>query len=82
MCAFATFKDRLVNSLAGELVILQRCQSAVINMHAISQLIHHAFLQHLIQYTFSHPQIHFCNNYQATTLFIAFLQLLKSLIPI
>ena len=46
----------------GELVFPQQCQSAVMNMNAVSQLILLAFLQHLIQYTFSQPQIHFCHK--------------------
>ena len=45
----------------GELVILQRCQSAVLNIHAISQPIRYAFLQHLILYTFLQQQTHFRN---------------------
>ena len=45
----------------GELVILQRCHSAVLNIHAIAQPIKYAFLQHLILYTFSQQQTHFCN---------------------
>ena len=47
--------------LMGELVILQRCQSAVLNIHAISQPIRYAFLQHLILYTFLQQQTHFRN---------------------
>ena len=55
---------------------------AGIDMQAVSQLILHAFLQHLIQYIFSQPQIHFCNNQPDTTvLFNTFLQQVKCLIP-
>ena len=43
----------------GELVILQRFLTATGIIHALSQLILHAILQHLNQYTFLQPQIHF-----------------------
>ena len=46
----------------GELVILQRFLTATGIIYALSQLILHAILQHLNQYTFPQPQIHFCNN--------------------
>ena len=44
-----------------ELAILQQCQSAVLNIHAIAQPIRYAFLQHLILYTFLQQQTHYCN---------------------
>ena len=56
----------------GELVILQRFLTATGIIHALSQLILHAILQHLNQYTFPQPQIHFLQQLTRYTSILCF----------
>ena len=52
--------DVYLQQLTGEMVILQRFLTATGIIHALSQLILHAFLQHLNQYTWTGTVQYLC----------------------